>query len=91
MIGTIKIAELLPNQLLGPIWAKVWIGFWLCMALYCGVLACQQWRVKRKEKSQQSRHLGFSRLAEGKNVDPQSKLAVDSDLNGPKADKFWEL
>jgi hypothetical protein len=91
MIGTIKIAELLLNQLLGPIWAKVWIGFWLCMALYYAVLACQQSRVKRKEKWQQSQYLRFSPLAEGGNGDPQSKLAVDSDLKGRKADKFCEL
>jgi hypothetical protein len=40
-MGIIKIAELLPNHLPGPIWAQVWVGFWLCMALYYAVLA---WR-----------------------------------------------
>jgi len=60
MTGTIEIGELMPNQLPGPIWAKVWVGVWLCMAFYYAVLACQQWRVKRKEKSLQSRHLRFS-------------------------------
>jgi hypothetical protein len=83
MIGTIKIAQSLPNPLPGLIWAKVWVGFWLCMALYYVVLACQQWRVNRKKQSQQLR---FSDLAEGGNMNPPSKLALDSDLSGPKTD-----
>jgi len=37
-----------PSYLGWPLWAKVWIGFWLGMALYCAVLACQQWWAKRK-------------------------------------------
>ena len=64
MIGAIKIAELLANPLPWPIWAKIWIGFWLGMAVFYAVLACQQWCVKRKAKSQQSRHLRFSRVGE---------------------------
>jgi hypothetical protein len=84
MIGTIKIAELLPHPFPGPIWAKVWVGFWLCMALYYPVLACQQWRVKRQEKSQQSQHLRFSCVAEDGHVTLPSQLGVDSDLNRSK-------
>jgi hypothetical protein len=90
-MGAIKMAELLLNQLPGPIWAKVWIGFWFGMAFFYAVLASRQWRAKQQAKPQQSRHLRFSPLAEGGNVDPPSKLAVDSDLNGPKTDKFCEL
>jgi hypothetical protein len=37
-----------PSYLGWPLWAKVWIGFWLGMVLYCAVLACQQWCAKRK-------------------------------------------
>ena len=38
-----------PQSYLGwPLWAKVWIGFWLAVAVYCAVLACQQWWAKRK-------------------------------------------
>jgi integral membrane sensor domain MASE1 len=37
-----------PRYLGWPLWAKVWMGFWLGMSLYCAVLACQQWWVKRK-------------------------------------------
>jgi integral membrane sensor domain MASE1 len=37
-----------PSYLGWPVWAKVWVGFWLGMALYCAVLACQQWWTKRK-------------------------------------------
>jgi hypothetical protein len=77
MIATIKVAELLQNLLPGPIWAKVWVGFWLCMALYYAVLACQQWRVKRKEKSLRWRHLCFPRLAAGGDLNPPSNLALD--------------
>jgi integral membrane sensor domain MASE1 len=37
-----------PSYLGWPLWAKVWIGFWLAIAVYCAVLACQQWWAKRK-------------------------------------------
>jgi integral membrane sensor domain MASE1 len=37
-----------PSYLRWPLWGKVWIGFWLGMALYCVGLACQQWWAKRK-------------------------------------------
>lgn len=90
-MDAIKIAGLPLNQLPGPIWAKVWIGFWLGMAFFYAVLACRQWCAKQQTKSHQSPHLRFSCLAKGGNVDSPSKLAVDSDLNGPKADKFCEL
>jgi len=36
------------SYLVWPVWAKVWIGFWLGMVLFCAVLACQQWWAKRK-------------------------------------------
>jgi len=88
MSGAIKIVEFLPDPAAWPIWAKIWIGFWLCITLYCGVLAWQQWRIKQKEKSQQSRYLRFPRLGKGGNVGLPEKLAADSDLNGPTADKF---
>ena len=32
-----------------PLWAKVWIGFWLVMAVYWAGLAYQQWWAKRKQ------------------------------------------
>jgi integral membrane sensor domain MASE1 len=31
-----------------PVWVKVWIGFWLSMAVFYAVLACQQWWSKGK-------------------------------------------
>jgi hypothetical protein len=45
MIYAIKFAELAP----WPMWAKIWVGFWLGIALFCFVLAVKQYRAKRKQ------------------------------------------
>jgi hypothetical protein len=79
MIGTIKIAELLANQWPWPKWAKVWIGFWLCIVFFCAVLACQQWWAKRKAiKSERSWHLRFSRLTDGQDCESQESSRSES-------------
>jgi hypothetical protein len=78
MIGAIKIAELLGNELLWPMWAKVWITFWLGIAVFYTVLAYQQRWAKRKAiESQRSWHLRLSRLVEGRKCGiPQKPVAA---------------